>query len=229
MKIGYTGLEIPEGKIKYNDEKLDSLVYKDKPEKITPYFVEFIKDEYISTEAIVISKYNLLDLLILDIEKIENRLNRVINQNEKKLLSKCLNILEDEKPLNTIDLNENEKKVILELAPHSFKPVIISDNDFDINSIIKETIKKAGYMFFYTTGKSESRGWLTKINSNIVTCASKIHSDLARGFIKGDVVSFEDYMKHYNFKECKSKGISKIVDKDYIVQNGEIIEIRFNV
>ena len=117
MKIGYTGLEIPEGKIKYNDEKLDSLVYKDKPEKITPYFVEFIKDEYVSTEAIVISKYNLLDLLILDIEKIENRLNRVINQNEKKLLNKCLNILEDEKPLNTIDLNENEKKSYVRISP----------------------------------------------------------------------------------------------------------------
>ena len=116
MKIGFTGLEIPEGKIKYNDKKLDSLVNKDNPEKITPFFVEFIKDEYVSTEAIIINKDNLLDLLIIDIEKIENRLNRVIDQNEKDLLNKCLNILEDERPLNNIDINENEKKNHLRIS-----------------------------------------------------------------------------------------------------------------
>jgi len=229
MKIGFTGLDIPEGKIKYSDDKLNSLVEKDNPNKVSPFFVEFIKDDYISTEAIIINNDNLIDLLILDIEKIENRLNRVIDPTEKDLLKKCLNILESEKPLNCIDINDDEKKIILELAPHSFKPIIISKNNFNINSLIKETLKKAKYIFFYTTGKTESRGWLIKENSDIITCASKIHSDLARGFIKGDVVSFDDYMKHYNFKDCKSKGIAKVVDKNYIIQDGEIIEIRFNV
>ena len=52
---------------------------------------------------------------------------------------------------------------------------------------------------------------------------------LAKGFIKGDVVSYDNYMSCHNFNECKSKGVAKMVDKDYILQPNEIIEIRFNV
>ena len=81
----------------------------------------------------------------------------------------------------------------------------------------------------FTSGATESHAWLVPAGSDIVTCASKIHSDLARGFIKGDVVPYEDYMNCHNFNECKSKGFDKMVDRDYIVQPNEIIEIRFNV
>jgi len=70
---------------------------------------------------------------------------------------------------------------------------------------------------------------LSKKNTDIVTCAGQIHSDLARGFIRADIVPFEEYFKYYNFKECKSKGVAKLVDKDYIVQPSDIIEIRFSV
>ena len=84
-------------------------------------------------------------------------------------------------------------------------------------------------MFFYTSGTSESHAWLVPSGSDIVTCAAKIHSDLARGFIKGDVVSFDNYMSCHNFNECKSKGFAKMVNREYIVQPNEIIEIRFNV
>ena len=90
-------------------------------------------------------------------------------------------------------------------------------------------LEKADNMFFYTSGPKESHAWLVKKNSDIVTCAGKIHSDLARGFIRGDVVQFDDYLSCHNFNECKSKGFAKVVEKDYIVQPGEIIEIRFNV
>ncbi|MBR5946543.1 DUF933 domain-containing protein, partial [bacterium] len=62
-----------------------------------------------------------------------------------------------------------------------------------------------------------------------VTCAGKIHSDLARGFIKADVVSFEDFMTVFNMSEAQKKGLVKLVDKDYVIPDGSIIEIRFNV
>jgi ribosome-binding ATPase YchF (GTP1/OBG family) len=84
-------------------------------------------------------------------------------------------------------------------------------------------------MFFYTSGPKESHAWLVEKGSEIIACAEKIHSDLARGFIKGDVVCFEDYMNCHNFNDCKSKGLARLVDRDYIVQPNEIIEIRFNV
>jgi len=99
----------------------------------------------------------------------------------------------------------------------------------DINTIIQLAIQKADYMFFYTSHPRETHAWFVPKGTDIITCAGKIHSDLARGFIKGDVVSYQDYLHHHNFNECKAKGIAKIVEKNYIVQPDEIIEIRFNV
>jgi len=228
MKIGFTGIDLPEGKIKYRDEILIALEKKDKPKKVSPYFAEFIRDEFVQSDAIVIPTDKILDLLILDMEKIEIRLTRLTDEGEKALMEKCLQHLENEIPLCEVEFNEEERAILKAAAPHSFKPVVRIEEEMEVNSIISLAFEKANYMFFYTSGPQESHAWLVQKCSDIVTCAAKIHSDLARGFIKGDVVSFEDYMKCHNFNECKSKGVAKLTDRDYIVQPTEIIEIRFN-
>ncbi|MBF0287593.1 MAG: DUF933 domain-containing protein [SAR324 cluster bacterium] len=228
MKIGFTGIDLPEGKIKYQDDTLIALSEKDKPKKISPFFAELIRDEFIKSEVIVIPADQILDLLILDMEKMETRLARAEDESEKGLVEKCLAELENETPLCEVSFDEHEKKLLHELAPHSFKPVIQLEKKMDVNQIIDEALAKACYMFFYTSGPQESHAWLIKKGSDIITCAGKIHSDLARGFIKGDVVSFEDYMSCHNFNECKSKGVARLADRDYVVQPNEIIEIRFN-
>ena len=74
MIISYTGIELPEGKVKYHDPILKALVEKDNPKKVSPMFFEFIKEDFPNSFAIVIPESNLLDLLILDMEKIETRL-----------------------------------------------------------------------------------------------------------------------------------------------------------
>ena len=229
MKIGFTGIELPEGKSKYKDEKLIALEKKDKPKKVSPFFVEFICDEFIQTEAIVVSEDKVLDLLILDMEKVDGRLERAIDDNEKVVLNKCMENLENEIPLCDVEFSEAENEIVKAAAFYSCKPVLIVKDDLDLNTIITMALEKADNMFFYTSGPKESHAWLVKKNSDIVTCAGKIHSDLARGFIRGDVVQFDDYLSCHNFNECKSKGFAKVVEKDYIVQPGEIIEIRFNV
>ena len=229
MKIGFKGLDIPEGKIKYQDQILNSLANKDKPKKISPYFVKFLKEEYVDSDAIVIHKDSLIDILILDMDRIESRLNRATDENEKKILEKCLTHLELEEPLCNMKCNNLESEIIKTLSLCSYKPVIQISGELNINNIIESVLEKTSSMFFYTSGASESHAWLVPLESDIVFCASKIHSDLARGFIKGDVVSYDDYMSCHNFNECKSKGLAKMVDKDYIVQPNEIIEIRFNV
>ncbi|MCK4797687.1 MAG: DUF933 domain-containing protein [Spirochaetes bacterium] len=229
MKIGFTGIDIPEGKTKYKDEYLIALQKKDNPKKVSPFFAEFIRDEFIQSEVIVIPETKILDLLILDIEKLETRLTRVPDDEEKKLLAKCMKKLEEEIPLCEVEFNDDEKKLLKAIAPYSLKPVVKTIGTEDINTIIALALDKANYMFFYTSGPTESHAWLVKKDSDIITCAAKIHTDLARGFIKGDVVSLKDYMNCHNFNECKSKGLAKLVNRDYIVQPNEIIEIRFNV
>ena len=229
MKIGFMAIELPEGKVKYNDPRLIALEEKDKPKKVVPLFVEFIRDELVHVEAIVIPEKNLLDLLILDIEKVETRLERAESEEEKNLLTRAQEELENETPLCDLELTPEEKEILVKADPLSLKPVIRVSGDEAPNEIIEKALDQAGYMFFYTTGPSESHAWLIKQGSDIITCAAKIHSDLARGFIKGDVVSFDDYLAHHNFNDCKAKGVAKVVDRDYIVEPGEIIEIRFNV
>jgi ribosome-binding ATPase len=229
MKIGFTGIELPEGKSKYKDEHLIALEKKDKPKKVSPFFVEFIRDEFIQTEAIVIPKDKILDILILDMEKADTRLERVVDDIEKEVLNKCMEKLENEIPLCDVDFNDTEQQIVNAATFHSSKPVVIVRDELDLNTIISMVLKKTGYMFFYTSGPKEAHAWLVKKNSDIVTCAGKIHSDLARGFIRGDVVSFNDYLNCHNFNECKSKGFAKVVEKKYIVQPNEVIEIRFNV
>jgi ribosome-binding ATPase YchF (GTP1/OBG family) len=229
VKIGFTGIDLPEGKMKYRDETLIALEEKDKAKKVSPFFAEFIKDEFIQSDAIVVPRSKVLDLLILDMEKIETRLSKLEEGNEKALMTKCMELLEQEKPLCDVDFNDEERKIMIATAPISFKPVLQIEGTEDINTIIALALEKANYMFFYTSGPKESHAWLVEKGSEIIACAEKIHSDLARGFIKGDVVSFGDYMNCHNFNDCKSKGLAKLVDRDYIVQPNEIIEIRFNV
>ncbi len=229
MKIGFTGIDLPEGKTKYKDETLIALEAKDKAKKVSPFFAEFIKDEFVQTEAIVVPESNILDLLILDIDKIETRLSKLDEGSEKTLMARCQDLLEQEKPLCDVEFNDEEMEMMTAIGPISFKPIVQIEGSEDLNTIIELTLEKANYMFFYTSGPKESHAWLVNKGSEIIACAEKIHSDLARGFIKGDVVSFEDYMKCHNFNDCKSKGVAKLVNRDYIIQPNDIIEIRFNV
>ena len=76
-------------------------------------------------------------------------------------------------------------------------------------------------MFFYTAGKTEVHAWFVEKNADAVTCAAKIHTDLARGFIKAEIVSHEELMTAHNFKDA-GQGLTQLVGKDFPVhgENG---------
>jgi hypothetical protein len=229
LKIGYVGLALPEGKTKYNDERLNALSAKDRPKKVTPFYAEFVPNEFDQCDVIVITKDDILDLLIHDMEKIETRIGRTGDPGERAILQRCLESLEDEIPLCDLDLGRVERHVVEMAAPYSLKPVIQVAGDEPVDEIISQALERSGLMFFYTSGPRESHAWLVDRHSDIVSCAAKIHTDMARGFIKGDVVTFEDYLGCHSFNDCRSKGLARLTDRDYVVQPGDVIEIRFNV
>ena len=171
MKIGFTGVELQEGKIKFKDEKLIALERKDKPKKVSPFFAEFIRDEFVHSEVIVIPEDNILDLLIHDMEKIETRLARLTEDDEKALMMKCMENLENEIPLCEVAFDDDEKSMLKALAPYSFKPVVKLNGNADVNHIIALALEKANYMFFYTSGPQESHAWFVEKDSEIVACA----------------------------------------------------------
>jgi ribosome-binding ATPase len=229
MKIGYHDVNLPEGKVKYNDRRLNLLVEKCAPKKVSPYYVEFIKDEFSQSEAVVISRKSILELLIGDIEKCEGRLERAESADEKALVEKCLRLLEAESPLCEGEFTEPEKTMLRSMSMQSFKPVVVLDQELEVTDVIESCLAKAGVVFFYTAGPKEVHAWQVPKGSDIVTCAGRIHTDLARGFIKGDIAAFDDYMQCHNWNDCQRKGLVKVVDRDYSINPGDVIEIRFNV
>ena len=229
MKIAFKDLDLPEGKIKYNDPRMQKLVEKCQPKKVSPYYVEFLKEDFVQAEGIVIAKASILDLLIQDIEKCENRLERAENDAEKELLAKCTKILENETPLCDGDFSAEQQQMLRATGFLSFKPVVQLKESKEVTEVIELCMAKAGIIFFYTAGPKEVHAWQVPKDSDIVTCAGRIHTDLARGFIKGDIASFDDYMSCHNWNDCQKKGLIKVVDRDYLIQAGDVIEIRFNV
>ncbi|MHB8067470.1 MAG: DUF933 domain-containing protein [Desulfobaccales bacterium] len=229
MKIGFAGFDLPEGKVKFQDQKVEGLEKKFVPHKVSPFYAEFIKDDFLNCDAIFISQENILDLLILDMEKLETRRDRTTDAEEIKLLDKCLQYLEQETPLCQVQFSEEEMVLLRGLAPLSLKPTVVAAEQPEINAIIEAVLDAAGIVFFYTAGKKEVHAWPVAAGADIVSCAGKIHSDLARGFIKADIVSYDDLIGVYNLQEARSKGLVKLVDRDYAIRPGDVIEIRFNI
>ena len=86
-----------------------------------------------------------------------------------------------------------------------------------------------GYISFFTVGPDEVRAWTIQKGDNAVTAAGKIHSDLARGFIRAETFTYNDILQYQNEKTIREKGLFRLEGKTYQVQDGDIINIRFNV
>jgi hypothetical protein len=230
MKIAYTGLNLTEGKIKYDDEIFARLAEKFQPKKLSPYYFEFLPESYEAAHAIAIARDHLLNLLILDIEKIEGRLSRVEEAAEQAALEKCMAHLEKMKPLCDMRLDAGERVIVNALGLLSFKPTLVLDSASpDAHAVCRDIMEKAGMMFFYTAGKQEVHAWLVTKGADAITCAGKIHTDLARGFIKAELVSCEDMLTAHNMGDARTKQLTKLVDGDYVIPVNTVLEIRFNV
>ena len=98
-----------------------------------------------------------------------------------------------------------------------------------LNRIIKEGYSLLGLISFLTAGQPEVRAWTIKKGTKAPQAAGKIHSDFERGFIKAEVVSFDDLMKCGSMANAKEKGLVRLEGKDYVMNDGDIVLFRFNV
>ena len=229
MKIGFLGLDLPEGKVKYADPVLIELERKFRPDKVSPYFAECLKGELTCCEGILVSADRLLDLILPDMDKLEGRLSRSEDEGERSAIAKALAHLEEEIPLCDVAFDADELVHMRALAPVSLKPVLVEASQPDVNDAIERMLRKAGLIFFYTAAKREVHAWRVERDADVVTCAGQIHSDLARGFIRAEIVNFSDFATVYNMQEARSKGFVSLVDRDYRIREGDIVDVRFSV
>lgn len=238
-----------------------------------------------------------LEMIFGDLELVDKRLERMEqglkrgkkpDEAEKKLLMKCKEALEAEKPLRDIEFTEYELKAMSHLQFMSIKPEVILLNvaETDINSdstasvvsgiqalfqgkqvivmslcgkiemeiaqlpadearafledlgikepalnkLISVSYQLLGLISFLTSGEDEVRAWTITKGMNAQKAAGRIHSDIERGFIRAEVVSYEDFIAHGgSMSAARDKGLLRLEGKTYEVRDGDIINFRFNV
>jgi ribosome-binding ATPase len=98
-----------------------------------------------------------------------------------------------------------------------------------MNRVIRESYNILGLISFFTIGKDEVRAWTLKIGTQAVDAAEVIHSDIKKGFIRAEVLPYDDLMEAGTYADARKKGTVRLEGKTYEVRDGDIINFRFNV
>lgn len=112
------------------------------------------------------------------------------------------------------------------------KGEFLSDLGFDepgLNRVIRHGYLMLGLQTFFTAGEKEVRAWTTKLGATAPQAAGEIHTDFEKGFIRAEVIAYEDYIAGNGEQGAKEAGRLRLEGKDYIVQEGDVMHFRFNV
>ena len=118
------------------------------------------------------------------------------------------------------ELDDDEKSMFLEE---------LGLKESGLEKLIKASYSLLGLISYLTAGEPEVRAWTFKKGTKAPQAAGKIHSDFERGFIRAEIVSYDDLMACGTYNAAKEKGLVRLEGKDYVVQDGDIILFRFNV
>ena len=144
------------------------------------------------------------------------KLKEFAKQENAEVIPLCVKIEEE---LSTLE-NEDKEEMLEALG--------LEESGLD--KLIKASYKLLGLMSFLTAGEPEVRAWTIKIGTKAPQAAGKIHSDIERGFIRAEVVSYDELMKcNGSMVQAREKGLIRSEGKEYIMQDGDIVLFRFNV
>lgn len=118
------------------------------------------------------------------------------------------------------ELDDDEKAMFLE---------DLGLKESGLEKLIAASYRLLGLMSFLTSGEDETRAWTIKVGTKAPQAAGKIHSDFERGFIKAEVINYQDLLDQGSIAAAKEKGLVRIEGKEYVVQDGDVILFRFNV
>lgn len=118
------------------------------------------------------------------------------------------------------ELEEDEKKMFLE---------DLGLTESGLEKLIAASYKLLGLISYLTSGEDETRAWTIKNGTKAPQAAGKIHTDFERGFIRAEVVNYQDLLDCKTYPAAKEKGLVRLEGKDYVVKDGDVILFRFNV
>lgn len=102
-------------------------------------------------------------------------------------------------------------------------------NETGLDRLVNLSYELLGLMSFLTAGPTESRAWTIKRGTKAPEAAGKIHSDIERGFIRAEIISYDDLVRCGSEAAAKEKGLFRLEGKDYVMQDGDVVNFRFNV
>lgn len=232
MKIAIFSIPgIAAGKYNIKDTRLDQVDKLVKAKKKTYIQIEAtVEVEASEADAILALKDNRQDLLLNDLEFIETRLGRSVSDAEKTLLNKLKAILEKEEFIFNSGLALEEKQMLSGYPLLTNRPVVSAQTQDleDLDALLFRAFKESGFISFFTVGDKENRAWLIRQGATAWEASGAIHSDIQKGFIRAEIISFEDFIAAGGETQAKQAGKMRLEQKDYIMQDADLANFRFN-
>ena len=178
--------------------------------------LEIVRDGFLLTMKPILYVANVSEDQLLDENDANvNSVKEYAKQDKAEVIKLCVKIEEE---LSSLD--GNDKKEMLEA---------LGLEESGLDKVIKASYDLLGLMSFLTAGEPEVRAWTIKKGTKAPQAAGKIHSDIERGFIRAEIVSYDDLMREGSMTAAKEKGLVRSEGKEYIMQDGDIVLFKFNV
>ncbi len=120
---------------------------------------------------------------------------------------------------------------LVSLGPGQAKEYLseLGINDTGMEKTIKKVYGLLNLVTFFTAGEKETRAWTVEAGTKAPRAAGKIHTDMEKGFIRAEVTAFEDFIACKSYAAAREKGLTRLEGKDYVIQDGDVVHIRFAV
>lgn len=219
------------GKHNIKDPRLDQAHELVEADKKTYAQVDVVDEkDMVTADAILTTRAALSDLLMKDLDAVETRLGRDPSEAEKTVLQKLADALISEKAISTAGLTADEFNAISAHNFYSNKPVVVAE-DAELASpdtLMVRTFKESGYISFLTVGGKENRAWPIRSGLTAWEAAGTIHTDIQKGFIRAEVISFADLVEAGGETQAKRAGKQRLELKTYVMQDYDVTNFRFN-
>lgn len=232
MKICLFGISgIPLGKHNLKDPRLDQADKLVEAKKKIYAQADLLGEEQLSdADSVLVRRETLDDLLLKDLEFVETRLGRNPSAEEAVVLNKIKSALENGKTVRDASLTNEEVQA---LAAQSFvtnKPVVVAaENELaDPEPLLLRAFAESGYISFLTVGGKENRAWPIPKGTTAWEAAGSIHSDMQKGFIRAEIISFGDFLEAGGETQAKRAGKLRLEMKPYVIHDYDLVNFRFN-
>ena len=232
MKIALFGFtDIKLGKHNLKDPRLDQADKLAEADKKTNAQADVIGEaDLLEADGILTLDETKADLILKDLEFVETRLGRDPQPAERAALEKIKSLLESEQFLFSAGLSPEDLQAV---AAHSFytnKPITVATREELQNpeAVLLRAFADAGYISFLTVGGKENRAWPIRKGTTAWEAAGTIHTDIQKGFIRAEITSFADFIEAGGETQAKRAGKQRLELKQYVVQDYDLVNFRFN-